>query len=94
MALARAGSQRDIRAGNRQATPSGRDGKPAIIAPSMSDDEAKRRFPQGWKTLKPYLRVVEQPKLPRGSTGPASIASPAVGEVMLRPALAVRPSVA
>ncbi|HSU06318.1 MAG TPA: peroxiredoxin [Acetobacteraceae bacterium] len=40
------------------------DGQPVIIAPSLSDDEAKKRFPQGWKTLKPYLRMVEQPKLP------------------------------
>lgn len=39
-------------------------GKPVIIAPSLSDEDAKQRFPQGWKTLKPYLRVVEQPKLP------------------------------
>jgi alkyl hydroperoxide reductase subunit AhpC len=41
------------------------DGQPVIIVPSLSDADAKLRFPQGWKTLKPYLRVVEQPKLPR-----------------------------
>jgi alkyl hydroperoxide reductase subunit AhpC len=41
------------------------DGKPVIIVPSLSDEEAKKRFPQGWKTLRPYLRVVEQPPLPR-----------------------------
>jgi hypothetical protein len=29
---------------------------------SVSDAEAKERFPQGWKTLKPYLRVVELAK--------------------------------
>ena len=40
------------------------DGKPVIIAPSLSDADAKQRFPQGWKTLKPYLRMVAQPKLP------------------------------
>ena len=39
-------------------------GQPVIIVPSLSDADAKERFPQGWKTLKPYLRVVEQPKLP------------------------------
>jgi alkyl hydroperoxide reductase subunit AhpC len=39
-------------------------GKPVIIVPSLSDADAKERFPGGWKTLKPYLRVVEQPKLP------------------------------
>jgi alkyl hydroperoxide reductase subunit AhpC len=41
------------------------DGKPVIIAPSMSNDEAKQRFPKGWKELKPYLRMVDQPPLPR-----------------------------
>ena len=33
-----------------------------IIVPSLSDDEAKKCFPQGWKPLKPYLRVVAQPR--------------------------------
>jgi alkyl hydroperoxide reductase subunit AhpC len=41
------------------------DGKPVIIVPSLSDEAAKERFPNGWKTLKPYLRVVDQPPLPR-----------------------------
>jgi thioredoxin-dependent peroxiredoxin len=41
------------------------DGQPVIIAPSLSNEEAKQRFPQGWKELRPYLRVVEQPPLPR-----------------------------
>jgi thioredoxin-dependent peroxiredoxin len=41
------------------------DGKPVIIVPSLSDEDAKARFPGGWKTLKPYLRIVDQPKLPR-----------------------------
>ena len=39
-------------------------GKDVIIVPSLSDDDAKKRFPQGWKTLKPYLRVVKQPESP------------------------------
>ncbi len=39
-------------------------GQDVIIVPSLSDDDAKARFPEGWKTLKPYLRVVKQPKLP------------------------------
>jgi alkyl hydroperoxide reductase subunit AhpC len=42
-----------------------KDGDQVIIAPSMSDEEAKKRFPQGFKTLRPYLRMVDQPKLPR-----------------------------
>jgi len=36
-------------------------GEDVIIVPSISDDEAKKKFPGGWKTLKPYLRVVPQP---------------------------------
>jgi alkyl hydroperoxide reductase subunit AhpC len=34
-------------------------GDPAIIVPSLSDEQAKKLFPQGWKTLKPYLRIVD-----------------------------------
>jgi alkyl hydroperoxide reductase subunit AhpC len=37
-------------------------GQPAIIVPSLSNEDAKLRFPQGWKELKPYLRIVELPK--------------------------------
>ncbi|MEQ9448755.1 MAG: redoxin domain-containing protein, partial [Rhodospirillaceae bacterium] len=39
-----------------------KNGEDVIIPPSVSDDEAKKKYPQGWKTLKPYLRVVSQPK--------------------------------
>jgi len=35
-----------------------RQGDPVIIVPSLSDEDAKARFPQGWETQKPYLRVV------------------------------------
>jgi alkyl hydroperoxide reductase subunit AhpC len=38
-------------------------GQDVIIVPSLSDEDAKKRFPDGWKTLKPYLRVVKQPPL-------------------------------
>ncbi len=34
-------------------------GERAIILPSVSDEAAKERFPQGWETKKPYLRYVE-----------------------------------
>jgi alkyl hydroperoxide reductase subunit AhpC len=37
-------------------------GEDVIILPSVSDDDAKSLFPAGWKTLKPYLRVVSEPK--------------------------------
>ncbi len=36
-------------------------GNDVIIPPSVSDEQAKQKFPQGWTTLKPYLRVVAQP---------------------------------
>jgi alkyl hydroperoxide reductase subunit AhpC len=37
-------------------------GEDVIIVPAVSDDEAKQKYPGGWKTLKPYLRVVAEPK--------------------------------
>ncbi|MBP2312192.1 peroxiredoxin [Azospirillum soli] len=36
-------------------------GEDVIIVPSVTDEEAKDRFPEGWTTVKPYLRVVHQP---------------------------------
>jgi alkyl hydroperoxide reductase subunit AhpC len=38
-----------------------RRGDDVIILPAVSDDEARGRFPDGWKALKPYLRLVSQP---------------------------------
>ena len=44
------------------ATPANwKDGEDVIIVPSVSDEAAKEKFPGGWKTLKPYLRIVPQP---------------------------------
>jgi thioredoxin-dependent peroxiredoxin len=37
-------------------------GEDVIIAGSVSDEEAKQKYPQGWKAPKPYLRIVPQPK--------------------------------
>jgi alkyl hydroperoxide reductase subunit AhpC len=37
-------------------------GGDCIIPPSVSDEDAKKKYPGGWKTLKPYLRVIPQPK--------------------------------
>jgi alkyl hydroperoxide reductase subunit AhpC len=37
-------------------------GEDVIIVPAVSDDDAKKKFPGGWKALKPYLRIVPQPK--------------------------------
>jgi len=36
-------------------------GEDVVIVPSVSDEDAKAKFPAGWKTVKPYLRVVAQP---------------------------------
>ena len=38
-----------------------KDGEDVIIVPAVSDEDAKAKFPDGWKTIKPYLRVVAQP---------------------------------
>jgi alkyl hydroperoxide reductase subunit AhpC len=35
-----------------------RPGDDVIIVPSLSDEKAREKFPGGWKTLKPYLRIV------------------------------------
>lgn len=37
------------------------DGDDVIIGASVSDEDAKVKFPGGWKTIKPYLRVLPQP---------------------------------
>src|SRR6202047_937858 len=36
-------------------------GEDVIIAPAISDEDAKTNFPKGWKPLKPYLRLTPQP---------------------------------
>jgi thioredoxin-dependent peroxiredoxin len=36
-------------------------GEDVIIVPAVSEEEAKERFPEGWETKKPYLRLVKQP---------------------------------
>jgi alkyl hydroperoxide reductase subunit AhpC len=37
-------------------------GEDVIIVPSVSDEDAKKKFPAGWKTLRPWLRLTPQPK--------------------------------
>jgi alkyl hydroperoxide reductase subunit AhpC len=37
-------------------------GEDVIIVPAVSDEAAKEKFPAGWKTVKPYMRIVPQPK--------------------------------
>ena len=37
-------------------------GDDVIIVPAVSDEDAKKKFPEGWKAPKPYLRIVPQPR--------------------------------
>jgi thioredoxin-dependent peroxiredoxin len=51
-----------LTAKNKVATPvNWRNGDDVIIVTAVSDAEAKEKFPEGWKTIKPYLRIVPQP---------------------------------
>ena len=48
---------------HKVATPANwKHGEDVIIAGSVTDDDAKKLFPQGWKSPKPYIRIVPQPK--------------------------------
>jgi alkyl hydroperoxide reductase subunit AhpC len=51
-----------LTAQHRVATPvNWQNGEEVIIVPAVSDAEAKEKYPEGWKTLKPYLRIIPQP---------------------------------
>jgi alkyl hydroperoxide reductase subunit AhpC len=51
-----------LTARHRVATPDNwKHGEPVIIAGSVSDDEARRIYPQGWDAPRPYLRIVPHP---------------------------------
>jgi alkyl hydroperoxide reductase subunit AhpC len=52
-----------LTAKHRVATPvNWQPGQDVIIAGSVSDDEARKLYPDGWKAPRPYLRIVPQPK--------------------------------
>jgi len=52
-----------LTASHKVATPANwKQGEDVIIAGSVTDAEAKEKYPQGWQSPKPYLRVVPQPK--------------------------------
>ena len=52
-----------LTAKHKVATPANwKQGQDVIIAGSVSDEDAKKQFPQGWKAPKPYLRITQQPK--------------------------------
>jgi alkyl hydroperoxide reductase subunit AhpC len=51
-----------LTANHKVATPANwQDGQDVIIVPALSDDEARKLFPNGWTPVKPYLRVTKQP---------------------------------
>jgi thioredoxin-dependent peroxiredoxin len=39
-----------------------RHGEDVIIAGSVSDEQARKMYPEGWKAPRPYLRIVPQPR--------------------------------
>ncbi len=52
-----------LTAKHKVATPvNWKQGDDVIIAGSVSDEDAKKTYPDGWKSLRPYLRIVPQPK--------------------------------
>jgi alkyl hydroperoxide reductase subunit AhpC len=52
-----------LNAKHKVATPADwKQGEDVIIVPSVKDEDAQKLFPNGWKALKPYLRLVPQPK--------------------------------
>jgi alkyl hydroperoxide reductase subunit AhpC len=52
-----------LTAKHKVATPANwKQGEDVIIAGSVSDEDAKKTYPQGWKAPRPYLRIVSQPK--------------------------------
>ena len=52
-----------LTANHQVATPvDWQDGQDVIISPAVSNEDAKKKFPGGWKEVLPYLRVVGQPK--------------------------------
>ncbi|MDP2055568.1 MAG: peroxiredoxin, partial [Acidobacteriota bacterium] len=52
-----------LTAKHKVATPvNWQDGDDVIILGTVTDEDAKKQYPQGWKAPKPYLRIVPQPK--------------------------------
>ena len=52
-----------LTAKHKVATPANwKQGDDVVIVPSVSNDEAKQKYPDGWKSPKPYLRIVKQPR--------------------------------
>ena len=60
--ILRAVDSLQLTAKHKVATPvNWRNGEDVIIVPAVSDDDARQKFPDGWKSPKPYIRIVPQP---------------------------------
>jgi hypothetical protein len=52
-----------LTANHKVATPANwNQGDDVIILPAVSDDEAKKKYPEGWRAPRPYLRIIPQPR--------------------------------
>jgi alkyl hydroperoxide reductase subunit AhpC len=52
-----------LTAKHKVATPvNWKNGEDVIILPAVTEEEAKEKYPSGWKAPKPYMRIVPQPK--------------------------------
>ncbi|WP_020406930.1 peroxiredoxin [Hahella ganghwensis] len=61
--ILRALDSMQLTAKHQVATPvNWKSGEDVIIVPAVSDEEAAKKYPEGWTTVKPYLRIVPQPK--------------------------------
>ncbi len=59
-----------LTASHKVATPADwKQGEDVIIVPSVSNEEAEEKYPQGWSSPKPYLRIVSQPSVGERSAG-------------------------
>ena len=59
-----------LTASHKVATPADwKQGEDVIIVPSVSNEEAEEKYPEGWSSPKPYLRIVSQPSLGERSAG-------------------------
>ena len=57
-----------LTAEHKVATPANwKSGENVIILPAVTDEEAKAKYPEGWQSPKPYLRIVAQPGKPQNS---------------------------
>ena len=72
-----------LTANHKVATPAQwKNGDDVIIAGSVSDDEAKEIYPDGWESPRPYIRIVKQPRMSRSDAGlhaPGAPLRPAAG---------------